>query len=254
MTGRMVMCPNCKNKFRAAPPETTETDEAAEERVAAEPRPKRPPTMPSQKTRRPIVDDDRAAVKSSREPVEEEVDELEEIDEPDEVRRANWRINEEDDQEPRRPRRKRNKKIRAGRQTWWSNPSPLTIVLSGIIALGFLIALVGVLIPELYALILLAAMVGYIVGHFMVVIAAFQESAAHGALCILFGPYTWIFALMHFDQVRTAWLVWGASFIFLIFIGCGAAVHAVLFGTRTPSFSPRQGHATRPTVRWVASV
>jgi hypothetical protein len=243
MMGRMAMCPNCKNKFRVAGPGGDETDEIAKNRSAAEPRPKGPLASP-RTTPRPTKD--APPDKRSREWAEEKVDELEEIDELEEL--------DDDDKAPRRPGRKRNAKIGARPHHRWSKPSPLAIFLGGVIAVGFVVVGIGFFVPQVLMLIIAASAIAYIVGHIMVVIAAFQESAAHGILCIVFGPYTWIFAIMHSDEVRAAWLLWGASLTLFLLMVCGAVVETLLFGNHPSPLHFKHGQATWPVVQRVVVI
>jgi hypothetical protein len=237
MMGRMVMCPNCKNKFRAALPKTTETDEVAEEHVAAEPRPKRPPTMPSKKPRRPIVDDDRPAIKRSHEPAEEEVDGLQEVDELEEVGVRDQRI----DEEPlrRRSGRKRNKKawLKRGRRwaDWWSGLSSFDKFLAGTLAVCLILAVLGVVFPPIVLIPVFLSAALSLLAQLMLIRAAFEEGGAVGCAFLIVPFFPLYFIIAHFEEAKKPLLLHLASFGLLIFCVCCAGVGSALWHALLPS-------------------
>lgn len=110
LAGRTVACPQCKTKFRAPAPETTED---VEERVSPA-RPQGASSRKPNKARPPAEEEKARPVKRARQPIKEqpeELDELEEIEEPITKNRGIRRTDDEADwEEPRRPARKKKKK------------------------------------------------------------------------------------------------------------------------------------------------
>ena len=123
-----------------------------------------------------------------------------------------------------------------------------------ILAIGFLDILVGFFVPP--ALILMLVMVGAlsVIGYLLIIIAAFQEGVAHGLLCLLFGPYTLIFAILHYDEVRTTWLMWAIALGVLIITVCVGVALDILFGSRPRHLQIRPDPEARPAIQWIAAV
>ena len=186
LTGRTVACPQCKTKFRVPPlGATQDADEQAEAAPSKTPTARKPGKM-----RPPVEAESQRPVKRSQKLLEEEeleeLDNLEEIEEPAKKKLRGRRADDEADREEQhhRPSRKRKKKLRAKGANrwveWWAGLSPFGKFIGGAVAACVVLALLSVFFPPLALIPMVLAVAMVLIGQWMLIVAAFQDSAAVG--------------------------------------------------------------------------
>jgi hypothetical protein len=131
---------------------------------------------------------------------------------------------------PRRPKRRRRRPYdgddyddypRKRRRSGSSGASGYWMVLGSIAGLFVVLLIVGLIAPKAGGMLLvLIGFVCIISGRIWFLVVAFTDDVMQGVLCLLCGPYSLIYLLMHWDEAHRPFLV---EFLGGVCIGAGAA-------------------------------